>query len=534
MASIKDCIEATLNGIAQIAFSNKPAYGVIILISISCISPMSALGAVIGVLLSSLISYNYYKKFYFSEWKKGYFSYSSGVLGIIIGSYLFYSPLYFLIYIISIIFCSLLDMILKKIFFTYKLPTFALSAIIISWLIYLILIYNKYPFWISAGTFPFNNWSAYICIIGILSVLFLNNRKAVITTIAFSSITIIFCRLILNLSFYESASLWAFNVATICYISSIIFLPLGLVGLLIVFVSTLLSSTLWLLWVYSEFWQVLPILIAPFTLSILVLMLISNKIFGPIIFSPNLWKAINLIKKFKDICVLSGAGVSTPSGIPDYVSGEWLDKKHNVKDYNFTFFLKSRNSRKLYWEVCYKFYKNYRKTKHNIIHKTLAKLEKNKKKLSVITQNVDGFHQSAGSKKVIELHGNISKTSCIHCKKKYQWEKINREWLKRDIKCSDCLDFVKPSVIAMEQELEPIVWTKAKKAVKDSKLLLVLGTQLSISSALGLLEIARNNKIKILIINNTDVSIPLTKEEEILYFPLENFFQILSFIIKKG
>ena len=75
-----------------------------IFISILFISPMSALGAVIGVSLSSLISYNYYKKSYYSEWKKGYFSYSSGVLGIIIGSYLFYSPIYFLIYIMSIIF----------------------------------------------------------------------------------------------------------------------------------------------------------------------------------------------------------------------------------------------------------------------------------------------------------------------------------------------------------------------------------------------------------------------------------------------
>ena len=71
---------------------------------------MSAIGAIIGALLSSLISYKYYKENFHSEWKKGYFCYSSGVLGIILGSYLIYSPLYFLIFIISVIFCSLLDM----------------------------------------------------------------------------------------------------------------------------------------------------------------------------------------------------------------------------------------------------------------------------------------------------------------------------------------------------------------------------------------------------------------------------------------
>jgi NAD-dependent deacetylase len=530
MVSIKDCIEATLNGIAQIAFSNKPVYGIIIFISILFISPMSALGAIIGVSLSSLISYNYYKKSYYSKWKKGYFSYSSGVLGIIIGSYLFYSPIYFLTYITSIIFCTLLDIVLKHFFFNYKLPTFALSAIITCWLVYLILLYNKYPFWISIGTFPFNKWSTYICIIGILSALFLNNKKATITTIAFTVTGIIFCRLILNLSFYESAGLWAFNIATISYISSIIFLPLGLFGILLVFISILLSSIIWLIWIYSEFWQVLPVLITPFTVSILILIFISNKIFGPIIYSSNLWSIVDLIKKNKNICVLSGAGVSTPSGIPDYVSGEWLDKKHDIKDYDFTHFLKSRNSRKIYWDVCYKFYTNCKKTKYNIIHETLCKLEKSKKISSVITQNVDGFHQFAGSKKVIELHGNISKTSCIHCKKKYQWEKINQEWLKRDVKCSECLDLIKPSVIAMEQDLDPLVWSKAKRSVKEAKLLLILGTQLSISSAIGLLEIARNNKTKIIIINNTPVAINLKKEEEILYYPLEKFFQILSLI----
>ena len=533
MASIKDCIEAFLNGIAQIAFSNKPAHGFIIFISILSISPMGAMGAAVGVSLSSLFSYNYYKKFSFLEWKKGYFSYSSGVLGIIIGSYLIYSPIYFLIYITSIIFCSFLDIIIKKFFFEYKIPSFALSAIITSWLLYLILHYNESPFWISIGGFPFDYWSAYICIIGIVSVLFLNNKKATITTIILTFIAIFYCKIVLNLSFYESAGLWAFNVATITYISSIIFLPLGLIGLILVCISALLSSLIWLLWIYSEFWQVLPAIIAPFTVSIIILILISNKKLGPILYSSNLWGVVDLIKKYKNICILSGAGVSTPSGIPDYMSGEWLDKKYNLKDYNFTNFLKSRNSRKIYWDVCYKFYTNYKKTKYNIIHETLYKLEKSKKISSIITQNVDGFHQSAGSNKVIELHGNISKTSCIHCKKKYQWAKINQEWLKKDLKCSECLDFIKPSVIAMEQELEPIVWTRAKKAVKESKLLLVLGTQLSISSAAGLLEIARNNKTKIIIVNNTAVAVPMKKDEEILYFPLEKFFQILSLIIYK-
>ena len=526
----KDCFEATIRGLAQIAFSDKISSGFIIFFSIIIISPMSAIGAIIGALLSSLISYKYYKENFHSEWKKGYFCYSSGVLGIILGSYLIYSPLYFLIFIISVIFCSLLDIILKKIFIKYSTPTFALSTIIVFWFLYAIILFYEYPFWISIGAFPLNYWSVYICIAGILLTLFLNNNKATVMTLLFTSIAIFFSTQVLNLSIYNSANLWAFNIATISYISSIIFLPLGLVGYLMIGISNMLSLSIWLLWIYTGFWQILPPIIAPFTLSILILIFISNKIFGPIIYTPNLWNIVELIKKYKNICVLSGAGVSTPSGIPDYVSGEWLDQKHNFKDYNFTNFLKNRSSRKIYWEVCYKFYRNFQKKDHNIIHETLFKLEKEKKVSSIITQNVDGFHQSAGSKKVIELHGNISNLSCLTCKKKYQWEKINKEWIERDIKCSECLDFVKPSVISMEQELEPLVWTKAKNRVKEAKLLLVLGTQLSISSAIGLLEIARDKKIKVIIINNTPVAVSLKKDEEILYFPLEKFFKILSFI----
>ena len=105
---------------------------------------------------------------------------------------------------------------------------------------------------------------------------------------------------------------------------------------------------------------------------------------------------------------------------------------------------------------------------------------------------------------------------------------MEKKWLKKDIKCSECLDFVKPSVIAMEQELEPLVWTKAKNKIKDAKLLLILGTQLSISSAIGLIDIARKNKTKIMIINNTEVAIKLKENEDILYYPLEKFFKIFS------
>ena len=528
MASIKEWFEATFNGIAQIAFSNNLKSGYLVFFSILSISPFSALGALAGVTINNIISYRFYKEDFLLEWKKGFFGYSSGILGIIIGSYLIHSSIYFFVFFVSIIFCSLLDIYLRKFLITYSIPPFAISPIIIFWAIDFSLSSFNYPSWVSIGIFPLGNWSVYICTIGIVIVLFINNIKATFLTIFLSSIAIIISSQIFKLPLDQSSGLWAFNIATLCYISSVFYLPLGIRGFIFVILSTLLSFLIWTLWVYSGLWEILPPLIAPFTISILILVFILNKFFGPIIYTPNLWKFVKQIKKGKNICVLTGAGVSTPSGIPDYVSGAWLDKKHNYQDYSFTNFLKHRSSRKIYWEVCYKFYRNYQNKKYNLIHKVLYYLEKKKKITSIITQNVDGFHQEAGSKNVIELHGNISKLSCIHCKKKYQWNKMEKKWLKKDIKCSECLDFVKPSVIAMEQELEPLVWTKAKNKIKDAKLLLILGTQLSISSAIGLIDIARKNKTKIMIINNTEVAIKLKENEDILYYPLEKFFKIFS------
>ncbi len=148
---------------------------------------------------------------------------------------------------------------------------------------------------------------------------------------------------------------------------------------------------------------------------------------------------------------------------------------------------------------------------------------------SIITQNVDGLHQLSGSKNVIELHGNISKSSCLKCNKSFTWSKLNKLWRKKDILC-DCNNFVKPSVIAMKQDLNPIVWKRARDSIKNSKLLLILGTQLAISSAITLVNDARKKGKLVIVINNSSIAIPLKKNEIILYYPIEKFFKILSVI----
>ena len=245
MASTKDWHQAILTGIAQIAFSDKIFSGYIVFLSILLIAPWNALGGLIGVSIGTLISYLYYKNNFYEEWKKGYFSFSTGILGVILGGYLVYSPVYLFILTTSLIFCSILDLFLRRIFIKIALPTFATSAILTSWLLFLILNYNKQIFWVSINVLPFKIWSVYFCVLGIAITLFLKNKKATLITVLFTSIAIFFAENFMNLSIGQSAGLWAFNVSTAAYLSSLIFLPLVILLLVCLFIIlTLITFTL--------------------------------------------------------------------------------------------------------------------------------------------------------------------------------------------------------------------------------------------------------------------------------------------------
>ncbi len=530
MVDIKILHRTVLSGIAQIAFSEKILSGYLILFSIFVISPLSALGCLIGTFVGTIFFHLFNNNLNDELFTKGHYGYASGILGIILGGYLGFNQIYSTIFFVAIIFCSIIDIYLKKFFAKFQLPSLAISAILTAWIVYFLISKNGKDFWIFVDIYPFKNLSIYLCILGVLLCLFITDKKATILTVIFATLSIYFSKIFMNLSIYETIGLWAFTVSTSSFFASVFFLQFGIFGLLLVFLTVIFSSLIWFFWVISNFWEILPPIIAPFTLGVIIISIFINKIFGPIIYQSNVWTVVDQIKKIKkNICVLTGAGTSTPSGIPDYVSGEWIDKTKNVSDYDFQNFLKKKSSRKAYWEVCYKFFNISKISKPNIIHKILSKLEEKKIVNSIITQNVDGLHQLSGSKNIIELHGNISKASCIKCNKTYKWTKINKLWRKKDIIC-DCKALVKPSVIAMKQDLNPFIWNSARKAIKNSKLLLILGTQLAITSAITLLNDARKKNVKIIVINNTPIAVPLQKNETILYFPVEKFFKILSVI----
>lgn len=206
------------------------------------------------------------------------------------------------------------------------------------------------------------------------------------------------------------------------------------------------------------------------------------------------------ILKFKEIIgnsnsivFFGGAGVSTESGIPDFRSKDGL---YNMK-YKYppeqilshTFFKENT-------EEFYKFYKdklNSLKYEPNITHYTLANLEKNGKLTSVITQNIDGLHQKAGSTRVHELHGSVLRNYCIKCHNFYDAEYVFNS--KTIIPTCKCGGIIKPDVVLYEEPLDNNVYEEALKDISHCDVLIIGGTSLAVYPASYLVRYFKGNHI---------------------------------------
>ena len=198
----------------------------------------------------------------------------------------------------------------------------------------------------------------------------------------------------------------------------------------------------------------------------------------------------------ENIVFFGGAGVSTESGIKDFRS---VDGLYNMKyDYppetilSHTFFMKNTGE-------FYRFYKDKMLVdgvKPNKAHLALAKLEEEGKLKAVITQNIDGLHQAAGSREVLELHGAVSRNRCMNCGKSYGVEAVkdSPELVPR---CS-CGGIIKPEVVLYEEPLDDAVMSRALRYISEAEVLIVGGTSLNVYPAAGLIQYYRGNKLVLL------------------------------------
>ena len=218
-------------------------------------------------------------------------------------------------------------------------------------------------------------------------------------------------------------------------------------------------------------------------------------------------KLQTLIIKAKNIVFFGGAGVSTESGIKDFRSKDGLYALKSKYDQPYEVMI-SHSYFEYKTDTFFKFYREFMintEAKPNAAHKYLAELEK-KKNLTVITQNIDGLHQMAGSKNVIELHGSIHRNYCTKCMKLYNLE----EFLKLDSTpiCPKCGGLIKPDVVLYEEPLdEGTIW-KAITKLQEADLLIVAGTSLRVYPAASFLSYFFGDNI--VVINREPI--PLDRE----------------------
>ncbi len=195
-------------------------------------------------------------------------------------------------------------------------------------------------------------------------------------------------------------------------------------------------------------------------------------------------KKIELLQTYinnsNNIVFFGGAGVSTESGIKDFRS------KDGLYNENYKYPPEQILSHSFFYKNTKEFYKFYRDKLNclnvlpNICHKYLVKLEKEGKLKAIITQNIDNLHQKAGSTNVIELHGTIYKNYCDKCHKFYPPEYI---WNTKDIPKCNCGGIIKPNVVLYEEPLNEFDILKAINYIKNSDLLIIAGTSLTVYPA---------------------------------------------------
>jgi NAD-dependent deacetylase len=221
-------------------------------------------------------------------------------------------------------------------------------------------------------------------------------------------------------------------------------------------------------------------------------------------------KFLQFVKESDNIVFFGGAGVSTESGIPDFRSVDGL--YHQQYDYPPETIL----SHSFYIKKTEEFYKFYRKkmlcldAAPNMAHSKLAELEAAGKLKAVVTQNIDGLHQAAGSQRVLELHGSVHRNYCRNCGKLFDARYIlESEGVPR---CDACGGQIKPDVVLYEEGLDSKTMEDAVYYIGHADMLIIGGTSLAVYPAAGLIDYYRGNKL--VLINKTTT--PMDSRADIL------------------
>ena len=204
----------------------------------------------------------------------------------------------------------------------------------------------------------------------------------------------------------------------------------------------------------------------------------------------DILKLKEMIKTSKKIVVFTGAGISVPSGIPDFRSANGIynteyDGMQPEEIISHSFFVKNP-------KMFYKFYFDkmiYLDAKPNLAHKYFAEIG-----ATIVTQNIDNLHTLAGSKVVYELHGNVYRNYCMKCHKFYKLEELDN----KDVPKCSCGGIIKPDVVLYEEGLDNDTIMGAIRSISEADMLIIVGTSLRVYPAAGFINYYKGNKLIVL------------------------------------
>ncbi len=202
---------------------------------------------------------------------------------------------------------------------------------------------------------------------------------------------------------------------------------------------------------------------------------------------------------------LTGAGISTESGVPDFRSSGGVWSRYDPDEFSYPRFVSNPTARRKYWRWGMEFYPAVRDARPNGGHLALAELERRGKLRCLITQNVDGLHQRAGSREVVELHGNALTVGCLSCPKQWPREEVHR-WLHdgvEDPRCDACGGLLKPRTISFGQTMPEAETRRAFGEAAAADLFLAVGSSLVVFPAAALVPAAREAGASLILVNLT-------------------------------
>lgn len=232
-------------------------------------------------------------------------------------------------------------------------------------------------------------------------------------------------------------------------------------------------------------------------------------------------KFVDMVKNSDNIVFFGGAGVSTESGIPDFRSKDGLYNQH------YKYPPETMLSHSFYVSQTDEFYRFYRdkildgslSAQPNMAHLKLAELEKAGKLKAVVTQNIDGLHQKAGSKNVLELHGSVHRNFCTKCHKFFDAEYVAKT--TGVPKCDACGGDIKPDVVLYEEGLDNDVIEQSLYYISHADMLIIGGTSLVVYPAAGLVRYYRGHKLVLINKSSTDMD---NQADLVLHDPIGEVF----------